>query len=306
VRGARWRGLRLLPATVASLVALGALLLTPPVASATFHEILVREVYPGGVADDSYVMLQAYSGGQNFVAGHSLTAYDATGNEIGSFTFGTDADNGQNQMTILVADTAYAGPSPDGSVARLNLNPAGGAACWASLDCVSWGSFRGSLPSPAGTPAPAIPDEMALRRTIAPGCPTLLESSDDHNNSAVDFDVVFPNPRPNSVAPTEHACDSSGSAGPGGNQPGAPQTRLTGKPRKAGRGRTPTFRFNSSEAGSTFQCKVDRKPFRDCRSPFTVKRLSLGDHVFRVRARDAGGRIDPSPATFRFRVVRRG
>ena len=305
------RGLRLL-LTRASLVALTALILTPPVASAEFHEILVREVYAGGAANDSYVMLQAYRGGQNFVNGHSVTAYNATGNQLGSFTFGADVDNGQNQMTILVADTAYsstfAGPSPDGSDARLDLNSAGGAVCWdGTPDCVSWGSFSGFLPSQAGTPAPAIPDGMALKRTISPGCPTLLEASDDSDNSAANFSAVFPNPRPNSVVPSERACGSSqGPAqGGGGNEPGPPQTRLKGKPRKVGHDRTPTFRFSSSEAGSTFQCKIDRKPFRRCRSPFTLKRLAFGDHVFKVRARDVGGKVDPSPATFRFEVVKR-
>jgi hypothetical protein len=49
---------------------------------------------------------------------------------------------------------------------------------------------------------------------------------------------------------------------------------------------------------------VDRRRFRRCRSPLTLKRLGFGRHVFRVKAR-AGGRTDRTPAVFRFRVVRR-
>jgi hypothetical protein len=67
--------------------------------------------------------------------------------------------------------------------------------------------------------------------------------------------------------------------------------------------RTPTFRFVADERGVTFQCKLDGKPYEHCRSPFTTSRLSLGRHAFRVRARDDSGKLDPSPASYRFRVL---
>lgn len=302
------RKLRLLLGAIASLTTLA--MVSPPPASADFHLVSIREVFPGTLAqpDAEYVEFQAYTSGQNFVAGHSVTFYDSRGASTAE-TFDADVSNGSNQMTFVMATPAA--ESQFGIVAdegmAAHLDPAGGAVCWASLDCVSWGSFSGFLPSSAGTPAAAIPDGIALRRTISPGCPTLLEASDDRDNSAVDFSAVFPNPRSNSVVPSERACGSSqGPAqGGGGNEPGPPQTRFKRKPRKVGHDRTPTFRFSSSEASSTFQCKVDRKPFRRCRSPFTLKRLAFGDHVFKVRARDAGGKADPSPAVFRFEVTRR-
>jgi hypothetical protein len=309
VSGTGPRKLRLPLTTVTLLAALA--VFSPAPALADFHLVSIREVFPGSAAqpDAEYAEFQAYTSGQNFVSGHSVTFYDSRGALIRTEGFTTDVPDGRNQMTFVMATPAaesqFGIVADEGMTGNL-LDPTGGAICWASLDCVSWGSFSGSLPSPAGTPAAAIPDGMALRRTISPGCPTLLEATDDHDNSASDFDVVFPNPRPNSVVPTEHACDSSGVPGGGGNEPGAPQTKLRGKPRKVGHDRTSTFRFGSSEAGSTFQCKVDRKPFRSCRSPFTTRRLSFGEHIFRVRARDAGGKADPSPATFRFEVVRRG
>lgn len=304
--GSGRRKLRLLLAGAASLTALAAL--SPSPAPASFHLISIREVFPGTAVqpDAEYVEFQAYTSGQNFVSGHSVTFYDLRGASR-TETFSVDVPNGQNQMTFvmatLVAESQF-GMADEGMTPNL-IDPAGGAICWASLDCVSWGAFRGSLPSPAGTPAAAIPDGMALRRTIAPGCPTLLEESDDRNDSAADFSAVFPNPRPNSVPPSERACSSQGGQGGPGNEPGAPRTKLKGKPRKVGHNRTPTFRFGSNESGSTFQCKVDRKPFRNCRSPFTTKRLGFGKHVFKVRARDAGGQLDPSPAAFRFEVVKR-
>jgi hypothetical protein len=205
----------------------------------------------------------------------------------------------------FVADAAMA---PSG-----RLDPSGGAVCWETIDCVAWGSFSGSLPSPVGTPAaPAgIPDGMALRRTIAPGCPTLLEPGDDHD-SGTDFTAVFPGPRPNSAPPSERPCPASGGggggtgAGGGGDSPrGAPDTVLRHAPAKRGRDRTPTFRFAADEAGVGFECSLDGRRFHPCASPFTTKPLAPGHHGFRVRARDDSGQVDPSPAAFGFRILLR-
>lgn len=147
---------------------------------------------------------------------------------------------------------------------------------------------------------------MALRRTISPGCPTLLEPTDDSDDSAADFSPASPLPRPNSVAPGETRCTRAEEVAPGSGpsgKSGAPQTFLRRKPAKRTRDRTPTFRFASDEPGSSFQCRLDRKPFKACRSPFTAKRLAPGPHAFLVRARDASGKLDASPAAYRFRVV---
>lgn len=293
-------------------VALAGLALTAGPAVATFHEISIREVYTGSTAQpgSQYVELQAWSAGQNFVAGHSLKTYDGSGKVTDTVTFASLVPNGASQATILLATPAAEaefGVVADKSLAAGTLSPSGGAVCWEVLDCVSWGSFGASLPSPAGSPAAAITDGLALRRTISPGCATLLEAGDDHDNSAADFSAVFPAPRPNSVAPSERPCPRSGGQQPegsgGGGGRGAPQTTLRRKPAKKTADRTPTFRFGSDEAKSTFQCKIDAKPFRACRSPFTTKQLTLGPHTFKVRARDESGKRDPTPASYGFRVI---
>ncbi len=296
--------------------ALAILAVWVPAASATFHLIQIREVYPGSGANpgSEYVELQMWAAGQNHVDGHVLRTYDAAGGVSGTDGFAADVARGADQSTLVLATpeaesefglSADAGLAPSGA-----LDPAGGAVCWEALDCVSWGAFSGSLPSPAGTPAVAagIPDGMALRRTIAPGCPTLLEPSDDRDNSAADFSPVFPGPRPNAVAPSEVPCAAGGGAGssPSGQAGrGAPQTTLTGKPPKRSHDRTPTFRFRSDEPGSRFECAIDGRRLRSCRSPFTSGRLALGRHSFRVRAVDESGHADPIAASYAFRVLRR-
>ena len=83
-----------------------------------------------------------------------------------------------------------------------------------------------------------------------------------------------------------------------------PDTKITRKPGATTRDRTPTFGFQATVAGATFQCKLDGGSFKACRSPFTTKTLTFGRHTVKVRA-IAGGLTDPSPAKFSFKVVRR-
>jgi hypothetical protein len=55
---------------------------------------------------------------------------------------------------------------------------------------------------------------------------------------------------------------------------------------------TPTFRFTSSQAGSTFECHFDARAFMGCSSPFTPKAaLANGAHRFWVKAIDAAGNV---------------
>jgi hypothetical protein len=65
---------------------------------------------------------------------------------------------------------------------------------------------------------------------------------------------------------------------------------------------TRTFSFTSTESGSTFQCRVDSGGWTSCTSPAIVTALSEGAHTFRVRAIDAAGNVDPTPATRSFTV----
>jgi hypothetical protein len=312
-------------ACLTSLALAAALLFGAAPALATFHLMQFREVYPGSAAapEAEYVELQMWASGQNLVDGHVLRSYDAVGSVTGTSTFSHDVSASANQSTLLLATPqaeAQFGMAADASFAAGSLSPAGGAVCWETIDCVSWGSFGGNLPSPGGTPAApgGIPDGMALRRSIAGGCPTLLDPADDNDDSAADFAIVAPSPRPNSVAPTEHSCATAGSGGgatggggsgagggsggAGGEGAGTLDTLLRHQPPHRTHDRTPSFRFVAGEPGAGFECKLDTKPYRRCRSPFTTKALSAGRHTFRVRAR-TDNEVDPTPAVWRFRVL---
>jgi hypothetical protein len=67
--------------------------------------------------------------------------------------------------------------------------------------------------------------------------------------------------------------------------------------------RMATFKFKGSGGFGkrTFQCKLDKKKYSSCKSGKTFKRLKLGKHVFRVRAKTSGA-VDKSPATKKFKI----
>jgi hypothetical protein len=179
---------------------------------------------------------------QNFLSnGARLAACNSTCSIVpATFSPFSDVANGNNQDTVLFGDSGIASGSKDFNV-NLNLDSieAGGAVCYLSepgfSDCVSWGDFSANstltadygLSADAGTPAAALTSGMALRRSIAPGCPTSLESSDDTNSSSVDFSLTTPNPRTNATPPTETPCAGSpgGSSGTGGGTPTAPRSK---------------------------------------------------------------------------------
>lgn len=83
----------------------------------------------------------------------------------------------------------------------------------------------------------------------------------------------------------------------------APETAILKAPKKKIHGDTARFEFDSDEVGTTFQCKLDDKQFKACKSPKKYGGLRSGKHVFRVRAVDSAGNVDPSPAKRKFTVL---
>jgi hypothetical protein len=91
-----------------------------------------------------------------------------------------------------------------------------------------------------------------------------------------------------------------------------PETTITGSPKnvvKTKRKRAKvTFTFASSEPG-TFECSLDSAPFTPCSSPSTHKvragRRKPKEHTFQVRAIDAAGNPDSTPAADDFKAKRK-
>jgi hypothetical protein len=81
-----------------------------------------------------------------------------------------------------------------------------------------------------------------------------------------------------------------------------PDTTITSGPSGATNDSTPSFAFTASELGSMFQCRVDSGAYAACTSPWTTPALADGSHTVNVRATDAAGNTDASPATRSFTV----
>lgn len=94
-----------------------------------------------------------------------------------------------------------------------------------------------------------------------------------------------------------------------------PETKLTANPSEKTSKRTTVFDFVSDppEDGVSFECRVDGGAFASCvpkrppaPPPFGIElTVDRGKHEFEVRAIDAAGNIDPTPASFKWRVLSR-
>jgi hypothetical protein len=76
-----------------------------------------------------------------------------------------------------------------------------------------------------------------------------------------------------------------------------PQTSITAGPSGTTSATTAGFSFSSNESGSSFECQVEAGEWEPCSSPWTYISLGLGSHDFAVRATDAAGNTDASPAS---------
>jgi hypothetical protein len=284
--GRRWALASLLLAAVAGL------LLAAAPARADFHLMSIREVYPGA-SNDSYVMLQMYSAGQTNLNGHQIVVYGPTGSTITTFTFSGGVANGESQRTVLVADDGYlAGPgkpTPDRTHAALNVPSAGGAVCFVSVDCVSWGSFSGSVsPTPGPPAAPGgVSAGSALHRSIVKGsCSNQLDAADDTNLSDEDFSMQAPHPRSN-ASPIEEGATCT--------PPQLPVATIDSGPPAFTNATSASFDYHSTPAGAEFECKLDAAPYAACNGGEAdfLGPLGNGKHMFRVRAKNANGTGNP-------------
>lgn len=98
--------------------------------------------------------------------------------------------------------------------------------------------------------------------------------------------------------------------GPAGGPPAdttAPDTLITGQPAATTTASAATFTFSGSDdvtlaADLLFQCSLDGAAFGPCTSPQSYAGLGRGAHTFLVRAVDAAGNPDASPAAYTWTV----
>ena len=110
--------------------------------------------------------------------------------------------------------------------------------------------------------------------------------------------ITAPAPAPVATAIPAPTATATATATPTATPPPdttAPETTIDGGPIGLTNVARATYTF-SSEAGAAFECKVDNGAFAACTSPQALD-LADGAHTFAVRARDAAGNVDLTPAT---------
>ncbi|MDX6284819.1 MAG: hypothetical protein QOG53_304 [Frankiales bacterium] len=202
------------------------------------------------------------------VASSSCDPVDTS--QLGDFTVTCTATNGDGfsdtadaSYTVIPATktlTVTVDGNAGGSVAS---QPAGidcGATCSYAFD------YNGSVTMTATPTAGATFDGWAGDCTGTADC--VLTMSDDRSVTATFSDSTAPN------------------------------TSITTKPPPATKVKNSTFRFTSTESGSTFQCKLDAGDYATCSSPLVLPPQSDGQHTFSVVATDPVGNADTSAATW--------
>jgi hypothetical protein len=176
---------------VICLIAIGLGSTTAP-AGAAFHLTKVTEVFAGQLLQPNadFVELQMYQSGQVVLNSHKLSLYAANGSAT-ECTIPQNVPNGANQAHILfaTAEAQTAFGTADFTIPAPLIDPAGGAVCFGlGVDCVTWGSFSGSVTDDKGAvtnPEAAIPSDQSIHRSL--GADAMLQATDDTNNSANDF-----------------------------------------------------------------------------------------------------------------------
>jgi hypothetical protein len=77
----------------------------------------------------------------------------------------------------------------------------------------------------------------------------------------------------------------------------APETTISSGPPATTTSTSASFAFTASESGSSFQCKLDSGSWGGCTSAKSYSSLATGAHAFSVKATDAAGNTDATPAT---------
>ncbi|MBW3664468.1 MAG: cell wall-binding repeat-containing protein [Actinobacteria bacterium] len=86
--------------------------------------------------------------------------------------------------------------------------------------------------------------------------------------------------------------------------PSLPDTYLGPGPPARTTADSATFTFGSATSAVTFRCRLDGGAWEPCTSPRSYRDLAAGAHTFTVRAVDADGWTDDSPATWTWWVQR--
>lgn len=224
-----------------------------------------------------------------------------------SIAIGSNYDEPSSGSYVRFQGTSMAAPHVAGEVALVQAAEPGLTAAEVVKAVLDGTSAIPKVTSGKRTATEGIADAckaiaLATGGDVEANCP----SSSEPTPQPPDPEETSP-PSPAAETPTQPPPSSGTAEAPEPVDRKAPNTFLRRRPPKllliSERTARAVFRFGSNESGVVFRCKLGRRPFRTCPRR-TVLRLGIGRHVLRVKARDAAGNTDRTPAVYRFRVER--
>ncbi len=232
-------------------------------------------------------LLFSLSGGTVSLSVRNVTAYASQAGAIH-----VSSDNGAHTLNIknTIATGANDVTVYASATGTATLNAADSNYSTTSTDGVGTTTITtpGSEGNQVAEPVLASPVVGDFHQVL--GSPTINGGDDDEGVSALDLDGM---PRFQGVAADigAHEYDLI-----------APETTITKQPAPKTESKRATLKFSSSEPDSSYRCKVDKKPYKDCPSPLKLKGLEAGKHKVLVKAVDEAANEDPTASVARWKV----
>ena len=299
-----------------------------------------RSLYLAGSGDDSVAGFDRDSTGalafRGCVTGETASA-GACESSGTATAFGTDS--GLDQIDALALSpngkTIYGAAAPDASIIHLNREqppetqidspPLGTttddtptfsfsspeqAQTLAGFECSLDGGPFTACASPLTTPSLGdAPHTFAVQARDTFGIADPIPAAEAFTVDAIADPAPPADPATNPPADTTPPDPTTPDPDPVATDTEPPKTKITKHPKKTvktgDKKAKVTFKFSSSESASTFECKRDKGEWKNCSS---AKKYNArkGKHTFRVRATDAAGNVDATPAKREFEVKRKG
>ena len=213
---------------------------------------------------------------------------------------GAAARMGPVRAAVVLVAMLGAGTTAFVTVASVSDDPAAGERPASAL------GERGSTTTRAGERLTLVPEpESASPTEPGPESPRAVEPEPADPAPEATQEVPSPTVTEELVEATEAATEATEAAPTTSPSPETATTSAPAPPDTTAPetslwedhpdGRTAVFSFSADEAAS-FSCSLDGGAWTSCASPTTYSDLGSGWHTFAVRATDASGNVDATPA----------
>jgi hypothetical protein len=207
---------------------------------------------------------------------------------------GSGSDHLQAVAVAIIADSTCGSPEVYGSVFRPETMVCAGELAGGKDTC------QGDSGGPLVVPVNGGGVRLVGDTSFGFGCA--------RPNQPGVYGRVADDPIRSAIAGAAQSIAGADVIGSGARPPGPPETTIEKGPKPVVKTKKKKakakFRFAADEPAS-FECRVDKKPYKPCASPKTVK-VKPGKHSFRVRATDDDAGNEGDAVKYPWKVKRKG